>query len=742
MKLDQVWQEAAVAMGLKAGQKPAEPTKPPESKGGDPYADHAALLDRMRTVKKELGSQRWVFERGWFRNVLYYVGNQWITWDRSQRRWREKKIRRWVPKPVTNRFASTLNAVANALTANSTDVSFWPASDTAEDLATADVSDKVWPTLEVEMDVASAKKRLSRWVVLTGNGIVHPWWERSAEFGTTFIPYEQCPVDGQRYSPKDVTEAGGACPMHPEVPLIPATDELGQPVGDTLLNGRLRLDVLSPLELHVLSTGDDIKRQRRVIRTRAFDLSTVRRQWPQTATLAQPERQDGTSLGVQYMEALAYVTDESSHTSGRGADRGESVTVSELWELPSEQYPEGLYLAVAGDSAILEAGPLPYAHRTGDGRQEYFLPFVHFGYEPVPGRFWHKSPADDLVAKQDQRNRLESLIELCLMRSAYATWILPTGSSIANLTGEPGQVVRWSPTGTSGSAPKLEYGAGPPQGLFAWLEQLDRDFEELAGTFDVIKGSVPRGVSAGYAIQLLTERGYSRFASLFGEWENGWVDVARMALSIFQQHATDARLQMSKGDAGQWQLQRFLAADLSGAVDVKAESGGSKPRSKLAEQAIIEQLVKIGVIDPTQLEQRFAIAETFGMTHVLGGVDIDMRDAAREWDQFQTGAQLPMVRPLIDNHLIHGVDHRKRAKSDTFFSLPPELQMRWEQHILEHEMAMAPPMVGPDGEGGDPGLGPPPPGDEVSKAHEQGDPTMDTLRSGGAAAFGSPAGGM
>src|SRR3972149_573757 len=66
-------------------------------------------------VKESLTKQRWLVEREWYRNVLFYLGQQWITYEETFRRWRTRNLPRWVPLPVTNRLSSTVNVIRSSV---------------------------------------------------------------------------------------------------------------------------------------------------------------------------------------------------------------------------------------------------------------------------------------------------------------------------------------------------------------------------------------------------------------------------------------------------------------------------------------------------------------------------------------------------------------------------------------------------------------------------------------------------
>jgi hypothetical protein len=193
-------------------------------------------------------------------------------------------------------------------------------------------------------------------------------------------------------------------------------------------------------------------------------------------------------------------------------------------------------------------------------------------------------------------------------------------------------------------------------------------------------------VSAGYAIQLLTERGFSRFGSVFENWETAWRELRLQELSIFRVYATEERVQTIMGRHGEWETEKFLGSDLMGGVDVIIESGESKPKSQLSMQASIEQLIKLGVVDVTNPEQKYQIAEKYGMASVLGGVDVDRREASREFEDFLQG-QPPTVQIWVDAHDIHMGQHQMDAKSDIFKQLPPNIKNYWGEHIKMHAIA-------------------------------------------------------
>ena len=64
------------------------------------YSDKE-LLDLHKEWKRESFEHRWVWERNWMRNIHYTNNRMWITYVPLQNVWRDVKLAKWVPKPVT-----------------------------------------------------------------------------------------------------------------------------------------------------------------------------------------------------------------------------------------------------------------------------------------------------------------------------------------------------------------------------------------------------------------------------------------------------------------------------------------------------------------------------------------------------------------------------------------------------------------------------------------------------------------
>jgi hypothetical protein len=669
----------------------------------DAYADKDAIRSLMDRKYDEWKRGREPFLRAAYRNVLFYLGLQWIRWDRGMGRWRTAKLPHNTPTPVTNVFASTMDALISVFARIEPQLNFRPgAPDEPDDRAAADVAVRAIDVVEDEVKLRITRQILAVWVGLTGMAWLETGYDPSIVHGTVSQP--------------QMDELGQ-----------PVLDELGQPVVEQVPVGRMYTKVRTLFQMFFDPSVPVWSEQRAYICEDAVSVDESKERWPQIADQIQP---NVTETGPNYMMQLATAgppIDENQTGRFGVTGQGQNTKVTErwYWQLPNATYPDGLLAIKVGTQAIAYAGPLPYsAPPENDGDQrKYFLPTVCFPQKLVPGTAFAKTVANDLAPKQAQRNRWESIIEACGMRMGSPIWLKPNGANVTNLTGDPGNIVSYNAVGPNAAKPERLAGQPIPVSFVEFLERIDHTFEELAATFDVIKGARPEGISAGIALQILQERNLSRYGPLFILWEQAWAEWARQALEIFREFVTEPRLLRIKGRDGQWQVQKFLGADLQGRIDVIPEAASSNPRSSLLDKAEMEQLIAMGIIDRNDPEIKWKVLETYGRTNMTPTMAMDTKNAIMENEAFEKLAQdprmlqatpediqaaqtmdypsllkffsqrfpdmkIPKVRPAIDDHSIHSREMRAKAKSESFQAWPPIVQALGEKHAEYHQQLL------------------------------------------------------
>lgn len=671
--------------------------------------DLDAIRDLYHKTCSTHQTERYSYEREWYRNILYMLGIQWITYSPSGRTWRARKMPKWVPRPVTNKFAAIAASIIQVLSQRPPVVSARAATDEPADIAAAMVADRVLPAILQEAGDEEARDMAAAWLALTGTVILHSCYDNDPIHGTTFVQKTMCQQCGALYAPEEVVP-GDPC-IKCGNGTAAAMDHDGEPIGDSLPIGRVKLEVFSPFETFVDLEGRQTSEVQQIMVRRRYPIDSIRRRFNNPNV--QPDNASGAGgqLGLNLLRSIAYAATTGGsglgYAAGRSGDDDQNVTVDCLWVRPCTDYPNGVVAYFANDQLINEdtvSDGIPYI----DDKGKPLWPWRIIKFDEVPGRAFGRTPLDDVAPKQEQRNKLESLMELIVKRCASPHWLIPKNLGISEITGEPGQQIEYNWTMDRQSKPERIPGENIPTSLMAWLEKIDSDMNDVSGVFEVLKGNAPAGITAGTALRLLLERALTRYTPVANRYEKGWEGAVRDLLCIFQQFAVDERIMKIAGPGNTWEVQRFSRADIRGSVDVVVEQGSSLPKSAVGEQALITDLVNMQLIDPTNPETQYKILERFGSTSLLGDTDANIRAAQREnWD-FENEDIAPELDLLIDLHQVHLNIHKQLALKSDFKTWPEEKRQILRKHILDHMMAAAPPQPpGPmDQAGMAPGMDP------------------------------------
>ena len=115
-----------------------------------PQYDEKFLLDRFDKKRRESMEFRWVWERDWLRDLYYIANRQWITFHPSRREWVDKRMPKWIPRPVTNKMAETLNAIRTTLGSINLNIVVKPVSHDSKSIAAAEIADRMSPLIHEE----------------------------------------------------------------------------------------------------------------------------------------------------------------------------------------------------------------------------------------------------------------------------------------------------------------------------------------------------------------------------------------------------------------------------------------------------------------------------------------------------------------------------------------------------------------------------------------------------------------
>lgn len=588
------------------------------------------------------------FERQWYRNILFLIGNQWITWDVVENRWRARRLAAFVPTPVTNKFASSGMRLVSVLSRVEPNWEFVPASDSPEDIAASEKCELAEQVICEENHIEEIRQKVASWLTYTGNCYLLSGVE---------------PIMG--YSP----EAQQAVDMAQEAD--PEVRQLIQEVAPEMeaIDYKLFTDVLTPFEVYIDQTLEDFDAQQKVLVVNRRSPEYVHNLWGVKVETDE-------EIKFNYQETLGYVCSDPSVTNFlAGAHKVKRVTVKRLYMKPTRAYPKGLYVVKAGDK-IVEKGDLPMSK----GNKPY-IPIARMKFDAVPGAAFGRTPLDDIVHKQKQRNKIESMIELIALRMSSPIWLLPEGTIVHNFSGAPGSIIKYSSVGDRGQKPDRIPGEQIPTSIVQFLSMIDADIEDLVSTFEALKGQSPYSGAPGVVIEQLIEQGLTRFGPSLRNIAEGYRKWMIHQIELFRQYGIVERTIAREGISQKWDIDKFKGSDILGAVDVRVQSDSTIPRSSQVEVAKVIEAVNAQLIDITDPSVRLKILQKLKIQDLMDDVNSDVVAAVKEHDEFATGGS-PRVTPFLDNHLIHITKHKQFAQSDRGAQFKQEIM----KHLAEHNM--------------------------------------------------------
>ena len=679
------------------------------------YQNHKRILEIFDRCKTEALDQRWVLEHDWLRDINYVSGRQWIVYHPTRREWVDKRLHKWIPRPVTNKMAETVQAIRSNLISIELQAKARPAGYDSAAVAAAEIADQMAPLIHEEHDMNQAMRESDFWAIVTGTACIHSCWDIDVRFNRLFIPNEQCTQCGNVHSPEEIVATQNTCPHCGGINFVDATNPDGAPSGVWKAHGRGKTRAMSPFEwaypLHI-TRFDELPY---ILTIGWTDKSWFEANKPELVSKLSFEK-SSTDRSLQLYRSLALSgssgTSSTSLTPIGSQSSTEGVTTYNLWLKPTQEFPQGLVARIVGgsDPIVLdipeESLPGPFPYKDIEGKP--LFPFFFYQYEHVGGRLAGRSAITPLVQKQDSVNQLDSLTQLIIQRMANPVWVIPENAGIEHFSGEPGLVMKWNPlaAGERGEPKKIE-GSEVPASIQMLRAQYIKDIEDLSGAFDIIKGQKPTGVEAFSALQLLVEQSQSRFKAVFqarGEMYRRWF---AFALEMERQYGPEQRTMAVVGPNRGYTFRHFENAQLQGAITIQIEDGSTMPKTSLGRRAAIEQASNLALLDPSDPDQRYTLLQSFGLSELVPTLNIHTQTALRlqdEFEQWATTMQGPnplAMKPWFDAN-VHWTERIKWLNTDRMKDLiatNPMLEQVIVQHLAELQMILMPPAgVGPDGQ--------------------------------------------
>lgn len=613
----------------------------------------------------DLVGQKYIYERQWYINLSFLMGQQWVKWSNKLKKIYEPKVPEWRVRHVANDIMPAYRKDLAKLNKNRPTLFISSGQEGVEGEQSAREANKLteywWSS-----PVISMENELNEWkqyALSCGTGIMKPYWD---------------PTIGTKRAGEDGRE------WH---------------------DGEVMLEACSPFEI-VFDPVDARKWKdlRRIMHYKIRTLEYIKARYPEKGGEVNAEKD--TNIASSFWGKVQGMVGSTSEGGVATSEKSEKCAiVKELWVFPCAKYPKGQKIVVA-NKVLLEKIELPYFWL---GTDEPFVPLVPFYDIKPPGRIWGRSKIEDEIPIQQAKNELISHVRESERLTSKPKLLKPVGCGVDNITSEPGENVEYDPTTTQGAKPEWMVPPPIPSYVISGLGEIyQRDFANVASIHEVSRGQVPPGVSSGVAINFLQEQDDTIIGDVVRHYERQLEIVGNMMLSIAGQNYLEPRKLSILGGNGRAESFEYKPKTIdkeTGAVIEKGtipegarlvvESGSSLPKTQSAKQAFIIDLYKIGMLgpkgDPMTNKRAIKMLEMGNIDEMYEEEAADKTQAQVEDEGMKKGIS-QAVYPYQD-HVVHLKCHETFMKTPGFMKLSDEIKELFNQHRVEHQNMIVPPAI-------------------------------------------------
>ncbi len=592
-------------------------------------------------------------------NLSYYCNVQWIAWDGQQLyRPRMKRSRITI---VDNRISPIVRTEVAKILKNHPVFTVTPRTGDDEDVNAAQVGEQIlrysWPHLSMSEHLEEALL----WSRICGAGFVKTFWDPAQGDGVDVC----VGPDGQVLcDPSGRPMRAGDYPPQALMQMGVQTKTINQ--------GDIRLEVRSPFQMYLDPLASRFPDVEWMIEESVKSVEHVKQRYGvelPADTNANPgmlESRMGAAIG------------------GTGSYKG--VKLREYWCRPGTQHPHGCRVVWSKDQ-ILKVDQHPFDA----------LPYIMLKGIPVPGRMWPGSVVEQLRGPQDELNKVKSQIAENRNRVGNPTVLaskqaVQDADKFTDALTIPGGAYFYDDTGTQNAVPAYLAAPTLPPYVLEEIQRIEESLQEISGQHEVTSASVPPGVTAASAINLLQEADDTRLGPAIRDYEEQLGELGRKILSLVAEYYTDTRTVRIAGENDAWEIFDFRGSMLRDNTHVEVQAGSAFPQSKAAKQAFMQDVgnMMIQSGQPLQGRQMARFMRIFG----IGGMDsflaeytVDETQINRENSQLARG--MPLGVNEFDNDQAHIDGHEDFQKSNRYTRLPHQAQQAFEQHVQAHRDRIA-----------------------------------------------------
>lgn len=355
--------------------------------------------------------------------------------------------------------------------------------------------------------------------------------------------------------------------------------------------------------------------------------------------------------------------------SGRGGANMLSLVLSH-YERPNPRTPKGKYAIVCNGQTIHEEDwPFPFDR----------LNLAVFRQRKLAAMWAGTTFLNDAVPIQFAYNHARSVIAEHMKVAGNARLIAPYGAfAEEDVTDDPASILFWQP---DGSPNRPEY-LSPPK-LPPWMldeaANLKSELDDVMFVHDTSRG-IGFDRASGQALATLSEKDDGPLATMVFEQRRGWSEIGKMVLEIVGKKATETRKMTIPAAPGIPEVVEWNGKLLRGQYDVTVPMDAVAPRTKAAQMAYAKDLWDRQIItDPRQYARMSGLPpENFAEL-----LNPDAASAQRE--NLRMSAGYVEIPEDFEDHAIHIAEHNRFRKSDSYKYANHDVRSLVDDHIKFHE---------------------------------------------------------
>lgn len=558
--------------------------------------DKEVLSDFSDIFRQDADYSQTIREITWFRNILFFLGEQWISWFSEQNTFGSRfNLNIFEPTPVSNKIRDHVRSMKALILNKRYTARIWPNSDTQKDKDAAKVGSMALSSLDNENcnEVEDVKELISLWTILTGNG-----------FGRTYANKD----NGVYFKDKD---------------------------GTVQSKGEVTIESVIPFSITVPSLGV-LLNQKRYVGIK----SLKEKEWVEDTHGVLLSATSESQMKVEYEKQLMTLVANVSPWKGRSLEQGtlaemdnsKLVLFQEVEYRPTKKYHKGRYASVA-DGQVLENNTEMPINVGEDG--SWFYTVTDFKYNHTPGSFWATSGVDDLISPQKSINEIDK--DLSANRESLGRpYVLTPSELVVKRQSQDGQsflALQYDAQLSAGAKPEVKQGTPYPEQILKERLLNIENIQDAAGDpKNILRGQAPKGGASGIMVDILRESAELGHTPDIERFYRSWNRVKKKQLIVAKDLITETKLLKMTGEGNEIIVKSFKGSQLRGNTDVRMELDSGVSTTRAGQNQFIMNLIEQGFFGPIAEKPKiqYELMRRFGISWVPNETSIHEDRAGRE----------------------------------------------------------------------------------------------------------------